>query len=110
MVIDIAPASAAVQRSPSSDSAFNPGRSDDFDAAAGTRFEVAGSVALHCTIPIPNTGFDLTYVKGSVVLFQGLTQVGVELGVATQLKINGTAPIAANGTRSYRRSRSSGSI
>ena len=55
-------------------------------------------MALHCTIPIPNTGFDLTYVKGSVVLFQGLTQVGVELGVATQLKINGTAPIAANGS------------
>ena len=97
MVIDIAPATVAIQRGPSSDSAFNPGRSDDFDAAAGSRFEVAGSVALRCTIPIPNTGFDLTYVKGSVVLFQGLTQVGIELGVATQLKINGTAPIAANG-------------
>ena len=97
MVIDIAPATAALQRNPSSDSAHNPGRSEDFDAAAGTRFEVAGSLALHCTIPIPNTGFELTKVKGSVVLFQGLTQVGVELDVATQLKINGTAPIAASG-------------
>ena len=32
-----------------------------------------------------------------MVLFQGLTQVGVKMEVATQLKINGTAPIAANG-------------
>ena len=97
MVIDITPASAPIQlvRSPLVDRPMNPARTDDIDGIS--KFEIAGDITLFCTIPIPNTGFNLTRVSGSVVLFENLTKVGISLDISSQTSINGVPTIKASG-------------
>lgn len=97
MVIDITPAAAPVKLARYSlvDRPVNPARSDDVDAIS--KFEIAGDITLFCTIPIPSTGFNLTRVSGSVVLFEGLTKVGVSLDISSQTAIGGVPTIKASG-------------
>ena len=97
MVIDITPAAAPIQlvRNPLVDRPMNPARSDDIDGIS--KFEIAGDITLFCTIPIPNTGFNLTRVSGSVVLFENLTKVGISLDISSQTSINGVSIIKASG-------------
>ena len=97
MVIDITPATAPAKlaRYTQIDRPMNPARGDDVDAIS--KFEIAGDITLFCTIPIPSTGFNLTRVSGSVVLFEGLTKVGVSLDISSQTAIGGVPTIKASG-------------
>lgn len=97
MVIDIAPAAAPVKLARYSPAArpMNPARAGELDGIS--KFEIAGDITLFCTIPIPNTGFNLTRVSGSVVLFEGLTKVGVSLDISSQTSIGGVPTLKASG-------------
>ena len=97
MVIDITPAAAPAKlaRYQLVDRPMNPARGDEVDGIS--KFEIAGDITLFCTIPIPSTGFNLTRVSGSVVLFEGLTKVGVSLDISSQTAINGVPTIKASG-------------
>ncbi len=97
MVIDITPAAAPAKlaRYQQVDRPVNPARGDEIDGIS--KFEIAGDITLFCTIPIPSTGFNLTRVSGSVVLFDGVTKVGVSLDISSQTAINGVPTIKASG-------------